>query len=173
MGATLFKPCDRIWKTWAPPKCRIFLWLGSHKCCWTADRIERCGLPRPEKCPLCDQEDEDIDHLLVSCVFARQFWYHLLRQAGFHLLAPQPTDYLFDDWWEKVSLATSGLTRRGLNSLIILGAWTIWNHRNKCVFDGASPSMVEILILAGEERRQWMIAGARGLSHLVAPLIGV
>jgi hypothetical protein len=72
-----------------------------------------------------------------------------------------------------VSLATSGSTRRGLNSLIILGAWTIWNHRNKCVFDGASPSMVEILILAGEERRQWMIAGARGLSHLVAPLIGV
>jgi hypothetical protein len=36
-------------------------------------------------------------------------------------------------------------------------------------FDGASPSMVEILILTGEERRQWMIAGARGLYHLVAP----
>jgi hypothetical protein len=33
MGATLFKPCDRIWKTWAPPKCRIFLWLVSHKRC--------------------------------------------------------------------------------------------------------------------------------------------
>jgi hypothetical protein len=169
MGATLFKPCDRIWKTWAPPKCRIFLWLVSHKRCWTADRLERHGLPHPEKCPLCDRENEDIDHLLVSCVFARQFWYHLLRQVGLHLLAPQPTDYLFDDWWEKVSLATSGLTRRGLNSLIILGAWTIWNHRNKCVFDGANPSMVEILILAGEEQRQWMIDGARGLSHLVPP----
>jgi hypothetical protein len=25
MGATLFKPCDRIWKTWTPPKSRIFL----------------------------------------------------------------------------------------------------------------------------------------------------
>jgi hypothetical protein len=68
-----------------------------------------------------------------------------------------------------VSLATSGLTRRGLNSLIILGAWTIWNHRNRCVFDGASPSMVKILIQAGEDQRQWMIAGARELSHLVAP----
>jgi hypothetical protein len=95
-----------------------------------------------------------------------------LRQVSLHLLAPQPTDYLFDDWWEKVGMATSGLTRRGLNSLIILGAWTIWNHRNKCVFYGANPSMMKILILAGEEQRQWMIVGARGLSHLVAPLIG-
>jgi hypothetical protein len=68
-----------------------------------------------------------------------------------------------------VSLATSGLTRRGLNSLIILGGWTIWNHCNRCVFDGASPSMVEILILAGEERRQWMIAGAGGLIPFSSP----
>jgi hypothetical protein len=168
MGATLLKPCDRIWKTWAPPKCRVFLWLVSHKRCWTADRLERRGLPHPEKCPLCDQENEDIDHLLVSCVFTRKFGYHPLRQVDLHLPAPHPTDYLFDDWWEKVSLATLGLTRRGLNSLIILRVWTIWNHRNKCVFDGASPSMVEILILTREEQRQWMIVGARGLSHLVA-----
>jgi hypothetical protein len=68
---------------------------------------------------------------------------------------------------------TTHKTRRWLNSLIILGAWTIWNHRNRCAFDGANPSMVEILILAGEERRQWRIAGARGLSHLVATLTGV
>jgi hypothetical protein len=25
MGATLFEPCDRIWKSWAPTKCRMFL----------------------------------------------------------------------------------------------------------------------------------------------------
>jgi hypothetical protein len=61
------------------------------------------------------------------------------------------------------------ITKEGLNSLIILGAWTIWNHRNKCVFEGASPNMVESLILLGEERRLWMLAGARGLSHLTAP----
>jgi hypothetical protein len=63
-------------------------------------------------------------------------------------------------------MATSGLTKRGLNSLIILGAWTIWNHRNKSVSEGASPNMVESLTLLGEERCLWMLAGARGLSHL-------
>jgi hypothetical protein len=28
LGATSFEPCERIWKSWAPPKCRMFLWLA-------------------------------------------------------------------------------------------------------------------------------------------------
>jgi hypothetical protein len=81
-----------------------------------------------------------MDHLLVFCVFARQFWYLLLRQVGLHSLAPQPTELIFDEWWEKAHITTSGLTKKGLDSLIILGAWMIWNHRNRCVFNGANPT---------------------------------
>jgi hypothetical protein len=153
LGATVFMSCERIWESWVPPKCKMFMWLVAHKRCWISDRLARRGLPHPKKCPLCDQEDETIDHLLVSCVFAKQFWYILLRQVGVHSLAPQPTDLVFDEWWERAHKATSRLTRKGLNSLIILGAWVIWKHRNRCVFDGASPNMVEALILLGEERR--------------------
>jgi hypothetical protein len=65
------KPCERIWKSWASRKCQFFLWLTSHKRCWTIDHLACQGLPHPDKCPLCDQEDENIDHLLVSCVFSR------------------------------------------------------------------------------------------------------
>jgi hypothetical protein len=64
MGATLFKPCDRIWKSCAPPKCQMFLWLVAQKR-WTSNHLARRGLPHPDKCPLCDQEDGTIDHLLV------------------------------------------------------------------------------------------------------------
>jgi hypothetical protein len=45
----------------------------------------------------------------------------------------------------------------------------IWNHRNRCVFYGANPNMGETLALLGEERRCWMMAGARGLSYLRPP----
>ena len=47
--------------------------------------------------------------------------------------------------------------RQGINSLIILRAWTLWNHRNGCVFDGAAPNLAGALILAGEDRRLWSI----------------
>jgi hypothetical protein len=71
LGATMFVPCERISKSWAPPKCKMLMWLVAHKRCWTADHFARHGLDHPKKCPLCDQEDETIDHLLVACVFTR------------------------------------------------------------------------------------------------------
>jgi hypothetical protein len=36
----------------------------------------------------------------------------------------------------------SGLKRKGLDSLLILGAWMIWKHRNRVVFDGVTPSVM-------------------------------
>jgi hypothetical protein len=64
----------------------------------------------------------------------------------------------------------NGETKKGLNSPIILGAWTLWNHGNRCVFDGVTPSVARALVAAGEEHRLWCMAGARGLSFLTAPL---
>jgi hypothetical protein len=81
-----------------------------------------------------------------------------MRQVGLNSLAPQHANLVFDEWWEKANMATSEITKPGLNSLIILGAWTIWNHRNKCVFDGVNPNMAEALIMLGEECRFWMMA---------------
>ena len=162
-GAISFAPYERIWNSWAPPKCRFFLWLVAHNRCWTADRLARRGLPHPEQCPLCDQVDESIQHLLIGCVFARQFWFVILHSFGLAALAPQPTDSSFDAWWEKTVSTASGEVRKGLNSLVILGAWTIWKHRNDCVFNGATPSLPTALTLAREEALLWSLAGAKGL----------
>jgi len=62
--------------------------------------------------------------------------------------------------------------RQGINLLIILRAWTIWNHHNGCVFDGAAPNLAVALIAAGEECRLWSMAGAPGQSFLAALLPG-
>jgi len=78
IGAIQFQPWERIWKSWAPGKCKFFMWLVAHNRCWTADRLAKNGLAHPEKCPLCDQEEETINHLLLSCVFARQTWFEIL-----------------------------------------------------------------------------------------------
>jgi hypothetical protein len=58
-----------------------------------------------------------------------------------------------------------GSRKKGLNSLVILGAWTfffdpmgawtLWKHCNQCVFDGASPSLATALSQAEEERAVW------------------
>ena len=61
------------YKSWAPEKCKMFLWLAIKDKCWTADQLTKRGLPHPDKCLLCDQEEETIQHILTTCVFARQF----------------------------------------------------------------------------------------------------
>jgi len=81
LGSTLFGPCERIWKSRAPPKCRFIVWLVPHNKCSTADHLARHGQLHPEYCPLCDQEEGTINHLLVHCVFAREFWFNLFRQV--------------------------------------------------------------------------------------------
>uniref|UniRef100_A0A0A8Z0V1 Reverse transcriptase zinc-binding domain-containing protein n=1 Tax=Arundo donax TaxID=35708 RepID=A0A0A8Z0V1_ARUDO len=99
-GSTSFAPWKRIWKSWAPLRCKFFLWLAILNRCWTGDRLAKRGLPHPMVCPLCDQAEESINHLLISCVFAKQFWFCLLQKLGLQHLAPQSVT-TFSSWWCK------------------------------------------------------------------------
>ena len=85
------------------------MWLVAHDRCWTADRLARRGLPHPERCPHCDQDEETINHLLLSCVFAGDFWFRLFHRVGLQILAPRIGEELFDDWWEKIILPVGAL----------------------------------------------------------------
>jgi hypothetical protein len=58
-----------------------------------------------------------------------------------------------------MSSATSDILQ-GINSLIILEAWTVWTDRNRCVFNGAAPDIARTLIVAEEEQKLWLLARA-------------
>ncbi|PUZ59364.1 hypothetical protein GQ55_4G035200 [Panicum hallii var. hallii] len=72
------------------------------------------------------------------------------------------------DWWARSSKKLGQQIRQGFNSIIILGAWLLWNHCNRCVFDGGSPNIVSLLIAALEELNLWGIAGAKGIKLLTS-----
>jgi hypothetical protein len=129
-----FEPWRWLWKSWAPDKCKIFLWLAIHNRCWIAYRLAKSGLPHPDKCPLCDQEEETIQHFLTSCVVARQVWFNLFAPPNLSgsILCQQESS--FAEWWCRTIKRVRKEDRKGVNSLIILGAWMIWKHRNAYVF---------------------------------------
>jgi hypothetical protein len=133
-GAICFEPADRVWTSWAPGKCKFFIWLVHHDRCWTADKLTKCGLAHPELCLLYDQAPETINHLLVDCAFAKQFWFELLKLSGLQNLSPQQGVLSFQTWWRRSSLAVAGQAKKFFNSIVILGAWIIWKHRNRCIF---------------------------------------
>jgi len=118
-GIIAFHPWERIWKSWAPGKCHFFMWLVARNRCWTADRLARCGLQHPTTCPHCDQDEENINHLLAAAVMrAREFWFSLLRRVGLQHLCPQMEDNSFDDWWDRISSGAVDLIQKGLIPLL-------------------------------------------------------
>jgi len=72
----------------------------------------------------------------------------------------------FSDWWKKSWKKLQRQLRKGFNSLVILEAWTIWKHRNACVFDGAAPNLQKALQDFKNEFHLWQISVAEGLSAL-------
>jgi hypothetical protein len=167
-GSILFGSWECIWKTWAPNKCRFFLWLVAHNRCWTVNRLARHNLPHPDRCPFYDQDKETIHHLLATCMFARQFWSSLLQHTRLSGLSPQPSESTFDDWWMRVLSSVHITLQGGLSSLFILGEWTLWRHRNDCVFNGVAPRVSVALSMVREEALAWCMAGAKDLSVLTA-----
>jgi hypothetical protein len=163
-GTIRARVVDEIWRSRAPYSCKFFAWLVSKNRCWTADRLLRRGLPAPAACPLCDQEPETLQHLLLGCVVAREVWTWVLRQWD-------KTDWLpvadsgIVDWWTSRSCPRSH--QRDLWTAIILVFWCIW--RNDVVFNGAAPSQACIKEKIREECDRWKLAKLFRSSVFVFP----
>ncbi|KAK1665361.1 hypothetical protein QYE76_053520 [Lolium multiflorum] len=72
-GTTVAPVASEIWRSRAPYSCKFFAWLVS-----VTDVGRRIG-SRGVACaagglPLCDQEQETLQHLLLGCVVAREVW---------------------------------------------------------------------------------------------------
>ena len=99
VGSIDFEPWKDIWKTWAPPRCRYFIWLVA---------LNRC-------CPLCDQEDENVQHLLTACVLSRQVWYSVLSLVGLQQHTPGLDALSFIEWWRHAMQQIEKQHRKGFN----------------------------------------------------------
>jgi hypothetical protein len=76
MGRITWSMAKPIWKFFAPLKCKIFGWLAIRRRLWTSDRRARHGLhDRPDACATCLQEEDNVDHILTQCPYAKMVWF--------------------------------------------------------------------------------------------------
>jgi hypothetical protein len=81
-------------------------------------------------------------------------------------LTPGLEDTTFADWWKKVGIQVHKNYRKGVNNAIILGAWCLWLHRNRVIFDGESPTISKVHRSFLDELSLWVLAGAKQLGSL-------
>lgn len=109
---------------------------------------------------------ETIDHLLVSSLHKVLLVYlsPVIGASGSLLTA----EVSFLEWWRRAATSVPNNLQKGLNTLIILGAWTMWKHRNECL-QRSFPLLSTTLSWPGGEIWNWGVAGAKGLSSLNVP----
>jgi hypothetical protein len=166
----MFYEYDVLCKSWSSVKCKKIMWLAIRNRCWTADKFTKRNLSHPEKCTLCDQEEERAQHILVECAFARVF---LVQSAfPFRPFSKQACQSQVTNYLQNGGGGVSKDKKKCFNSVVILRTLILWKHRNACVFQGAQPSMINIIKEFSDRRHLWSLAVAWGLLSLGVNVIG-
>ncbi|BAS70401.1 Os01g0149300 [Oryza sativa Japonica Group] len=58
---------DTLWHSRVSSRVRFFMWIALKGRCLTADNLAKRNWPHDAICSLCQRENEDCHHLLVSC----------------------------------------------------------------------------------------------------------
>jgi hypothetical protein len=124
---------------WAPLQVKIFLWLAVRRRHWATNRRRRKGLDPAEHRFLCNQEPETIDHIIASCSFSHQVWWHIAHLGANTSRIGRGS---WRRWWmgdkrrgSRLSICTCGMgtlegeEREVLPRWLIIGLAATWPHQ--------------------------------------------
>ena len=103
----------------------------------TLDQLKRRGMTFANRCFMCEEEEETIDHLLIHCKFAKMLWDLFLSIVGISWVFPHSVLHTL--------LAWQGCAVGKKRKKIWLAAplclfWNLWRARNRLVFENEVPS---------------------------------
>ena len=75
-------PHRMVWNPVVSPKIGIFAWEAAWGKVLTLDQLKRCGMFFANRCFMCEEEEETIDHLLIHCKFAKMLWDLFCQSSG-------------------------------------------------------------------------------------------
>ena len=81
-------PTSLIWNNCVPPKVSVFIWEVWTGKVLTMYQLEKRGFQLASRCPLCKEDEENIDHLLLHCPLVWGFWAALISLQGMEWVCP-------------------------------------------------------------------------------------
>uniref|UniRef100_A0A0E0K802 Prolyl 4-hydroxylase alpha subunit domain-containing protein n=1 Tax=Oryza punctata TaxID=4537 RepID=A0A0E0K802_ORYPU len=107
--------------------------------------------------------EELINHILVGCPKSLQLWWIVLCTINQPRCFPLgETSFL--SWWSDYLIASP--KQQGLDTIIILVAWSIWKERHNWVFNNQPRSWGQVADLAAEAHLWREVAPVPGLALL-------
>jgi hypothetical protein len=124
----------------------MFIWTVAHRGVLSGENLRRRGWEGPSRCPLCCQEEEMTDHLLLGCPYAREVWQLTLGLGALAPSLPQETHSLLSNWHSLCPFRTANQGHllalwRTIPKFIL---WKIWIERNNRLFREAKRTPAQV-----------------------------
>ena len=101
------------------------MWLAVQHRIWTYDRRARHDLQdAPSFCFTCLQEEDNAEHILIQCGYAREAWHYIFETLSLQGNIPVPEDTLLD-WWLTTRTNFRKGFKRGFVTVTIATTWAL------------------------------------------------
>lgn len=152
-----------VWGTRVPSNIAVFIWK------MVLNRLPSRVNLRKRKvittvnnscCPICLQEEESLNHLLITCPVAAEVWVRCYRWLGWvTVLPPECNSHLLQHYCTALNLKQNFL----LKVVWFAIAWTLWMHRNQVIFNGGNVKEGQELLEGAQIRAwHWLTGKAKG-----------
>lgn len=127
------------WRGLAPPRAEILVWFVLHGRLNTKERLARLNIIplSAALCPLCSLENETVEHLFFECMRSWRIWSDCFLWWELPWCCPNKSIAFFQAW---CGAQFSGLERKMWVSLFYVVIWSLWNIRNRIVFEDFKPN---------------------------------
>ena len=117
-----------LWKSPAPKKAKLVLWLSLQNRLLTWDNLQKRGWIGPGRCSLCRNEAESVLHILFSCTYAKMVWNRSSTSLNpLHQSTTDSFEARLKLWWKDPGA-------RSFSAFPSLFAYGIWWARNMVTF---------------------------------------
>ena len=141
-----YPPYSQIWKSKAPPKVKILVWLVANGNLNTCDRIQRRNpfmCLSPHWCSLCKAKEESVNHIFLHCSYSIQLWWKLFQEVKVSWVIPKGCFELLSTNFKALGKGKKSKALWGC--LVSAIFWNIWLERNKRIFEDYTGVGAEVL----------------------------
>ncbi|KAK2639361.1 hypothetical protein Ddye_027156 [Dipteronia dyeriana] len=131
-----------LWKGFCPPKIDLFMWQLWRGKIVVRELLLKFGMINiPDKeCPLCSSGVESLDHFFLKCSWSLLLWRSCMNWWGVQFCINNSVQQWMEAW---CGLCPGFKHERSWNSLFCAIVWSIWEVRNKCIFENEEPNVVK------------------------------
>jgi hypothetical protein len=141
--------CKYLWKLKIPLKIKKIMWFLNNKVLLTKDNLVKRNWHGCTKCCFCN-EPETINHLFLSCPFAKIVWRMIYFTFGIH--PPANITNMFGNWLNGVHKLDKNRIRIGISAV----CWSIWTNQNDIIFNRQKgTNFLQVIRRAAYWIQQW------------------